>query len=75
MIRELIHRLNNWYNSRGSWTQMGVLFGFCVTFLITLWLAITCIRFDAKQFDTKIPVSIGKASGPAMIHPEPKNNK
>ncbi len=75
MIRHWIRQLNDWYNVRKRWAQIVILLGFCLAFLLTLWLAVIYIRFDATQFNTKTPGSIGQASGPATIDPGLKNKK
>jgi hypothetical protein len=40
MIRNYIYRLNDWFNSRGEWTQIILYFGFCLVFVALLLLSI-----------------------------------
>lgn len=75
MIHKFIRRLNDWYNSSGRRVRLRILAGFCMAFLLLLWLAVGNLHFDTNQFTTSVPVHIGKASGPAVTGGHPKNKR
>lgn len=63
MIRRHIYRFNDWFNSRGEWTQVILYFGFCIGFLGLLALSICYSHFDEQIKITPVPKHIGKPSG------------
>lgn len=64
MIRSYIYRLNDWFNTRGEWTQTLLYFGFCLVFLCLLALSIRYSHFDAQIKPIPMPQHIGQPSGP-----------
>jgi len=63
MIRRYIYRLNDWFNSRGEWTQLLLYFGFCIGFLALLGLSICYSHFNGQVTAIPVPVHVGKPSG------------
>ncbi len=63
MIREWTDRLSRWYNSQNGDRQVFLFIGFCLLFLIILWVSITYLNFDVQVYQSAVPVHIGSPSG------------
>ncbi|MVN91516.1 hypothetical protein [Mucilaginibacter aquatilis] len=63
MMKALIGRFSRWYNGLHQNKQFSLLIGFCVLFLLIIWLSITYIRFDTRVYQSDIPAHIGQSSG------------
>lgn len=63
MIRNTIHALNDWYNTRSRGMQKSALAAFCIVFLLFIWGALTYIRFNPQVYTTEVLPNIGRSSG------------
>jgi hypothetical protein len=64
MIRGYIYRLNDWFNSREEWMQIGLYFAFCLVFLTLLAVTVYFSHFDEQVKPISVPRHIGRPSGP-----------
>lgn len=63
-MKKHIERFNDWFNDQSDQKQAICYAGFCLAFIVLLWLSIRYIHFDAKIYTNPVPQHIGKTIDP-----------